>query len=118
MGFPARSSGADDPEATEVLTAAFEELFIVLGVHVELVRVEDADVRQAFVVDEHVFRLEGLLQGSTQEHFFARVKSVECAGDGSQDLFAGALGERLVLPHVVEQVAIPESARRTGRTPS
>ena len=82
-------------------------LFGALRVHVQLVRVEDAEVRQAFFIDEDVLGLEGFSQERTQEHFFVRVEGVQGAGDSSEGFFAGFLRERLVLPHVVEQVAVP-----------
>jgi hypothetical protein len=55
--LPVSSSGAVEQEATEVLEVAFEDFFVVIRTNVELVGVEDAEVRQPFIIDEHVLRL-------------------------------------------------------------
>ena len=118
MGLPASSSGAAHTKPTEVLEAAFVDFFVVLRADVELVRVEDAEVRQAFFVEQHVFGLQRWSSSPTQEDFSAGVQGIERICDCSEHFLAGAFGEGFVLAHVVEQVAVSGSEEETGRTPS
>lgn len=71
-----RSSGAGEAERTEVLVAAFVDFLAGLRVHVELVRVENADVGDAFLVDQHVLGLQRWSPERTQDDLLAAVEGV------------------------------------------